>query len=250
MNSQNSSSQRITLLIPWVEDRHARELLYGKSICFEDGAPGREQQAEFIRQWSVENTGLPKDVVDRYLRIRFYPAKYVLPSSHDNLESIRKILPKATTLPVSFEVLQKLKEEDNDDSVSDDDIKLLCVDFQGREKMYSLRDVLRTSPVNETTEETSSVSVQSKEDADPLKGVKLSEDKDDDETSKQQKIIISGKAASETDHGEENSSTMTRVELPPDDKLERLDKDPNYKIAQAAKTQKAIAFNFIFAGSC
>ena len=273
--NQSSSSQRVTLLLPWVEDRNERSLLYGESTRFNDGALGREQQTEYIRRWSVENSGLPKDMVNRHLRIRFYPAKYALPSR--NMKSICKFLPKATTLPVSYEVLQKLKEEDGDDIVFDNDIKLLCVDFQGQEKMYLLRDVLRTSTVNETVEKTSSVSVQSKAATASLMETQPSESKDDDGIKQQQttsvtventsSVSVQSKAAtaslmesqpseskdndgtkqqistfvttaSEKDTSQTKSLKMTRVEPPLDNKLEKLDKDPNYKKAQALKRRR------------
>mmetsp|Transcript_8542 Transcript_8542/g.10964 ORF Transcript_8542/g.10964 Transcript_8542/m.10964 type:complete len:387 (-) Transcript_8542:151-1311(-) len=68
--------QRVTLLLPWIENSQERNLIYKNypNVPLESGSIGRRKHAEFIRQWARKDIGMEREI--SMLRIRFYPARY------------------------------------------------------------------------------------------------------------------------------------------------------------------------------
>ena len=73
-SSECAYQPNVYLMVPWLEKAHERKYLYGDQAHFEDGARGKIQQANFIRDWAKDSAKMNEEA--RVLKITFYPAQY------------------------------------------------------------------------------------------------------------------------------------------------------------------------------
>lgn len=65
---------KVTLVIPWLEDRIQANKLYGEGTITEHGEAGKEQQIQWIQKYADEKCGMAKEM--QHLHILFYSAAY------------------------------------------------------------------------------------------------------------------------------------------------------------------------------
>ena len=160
-NVMQNPKKRVTIIIPWVDKVEDRELIYGDyvKVIFDDGATGRKQQASYIREWVAKETDMAEEV--KYLRIRFYPAKYDMKAfvkyhksvkEREKMDSVKvsssskkNFLPScsdsaSSRLPISLEVLRALAKEESE--TERHNIQILHIDIEGNEIGYTLKSLL------------------------------------------------------------------------------------------------------------
>jgi len=70
LSQQNDVNGRVTLVIPWLQDKNDRIMLYGNALAFESSG----EQELYIRKWLADEAGMPVEAKE--LNILFYPSKF------------------------------------------------------------------------------------------------------------------------------------------------------------------------------
>jgi len=74
-NRHDNNHGSVALVIPWLESQDDRRKLYGTQNTFSNGPQGMKEQEEWIRSYSSEQCGMPREAKE--LQIIFYPAFYL-----------------------------------------------------------------------------------------------------------------------------------------------------------------------------